>query len=261
MMRILSLGWGVQSWTIAAMVAKGELPPIDYAVHADTTWERASTYAFAAQWTPWLEEHRVKVRTVQSDRVKVLEYWQGPAPGVMIPAFTLSENGSKGQLRRQCTHDWKIVPIRRFAAAALRDRGLRKSSGAVTTVMGISQDEWYRMRESDVQYVTHEYPLVQRRITRQDCFIWLEHHGLPAPHKSACVFCPYQSKAMWKGMGRVGGEDWETAVRIDRAIRHKRDNFPLFVHPSRRPLEDAIQDDGQLAMWPEAGCDSGVCFT
>jgi len=39
-LRVLSLGWGVQSWTLAAMIALKELPPIDYAIHADTTHPR-----------------------------------------------------------------------------------------------------------------------------------------------------------------------------------------------------------------------------
>ena len=34
--RILSMGWGVQTWALAAMVALGDLPPVDYVVHADT---------------------------------------------------------------------------------------------------------------------------------------------------------------------------------------------------------------------------------
>ena len=34
-LKILSLGWGVQSWTLAAMAALGEIPMPDYAVHAD----------------------------------------------------------------------------------------------------------------------------------------------------------------------------------------------------------------------------------
>ncbi|KKL22079.1 hypothetical protein LCGC14_2439070, partial [marine sediment metagenome] len=54
-LRVLSLGWGVQSWTLAAMIALKELPPIDYAIHADTTHEMSNTYALAAKWTPWLE--------------------------------------------------------------------------------------------------------------------------------------------------------------------------------------------------------------
>ena len=59
---VLSLGWGVQSWTLAAMAALGELPGLDVAIHADTTHERQATYAFAAQWTPWLAARGVKVK-------------------------------------------------------------------------------------------------------------------------------------------------------------------------------------------------------
>ena len=33
-MKIISLGWGVQSFTLAAMVALGELEPVDFAIHA-----------------------------------------------------------------------------------------------------------------------------------------------------------------------------------------------------------------------------------
>ena len=43
-------GWGVQSWTILAMVALGELGPIDAAIHADTRHESRLTYEFAARW-------------------------------------------------------------------------------------------------------------------------------------------------------------------------------------------------------------------
>ena len=36
----LSLGWGVQSFTLAAMVALEEVPPIVLAIHADTPHEK-----------------------------------------------------------------------------------------------------------------------------------------------------------------------------------------------------------------------------
>jgi hypothetical protein len=65
-MRTLSLGWGVQSFTLAAMAALGDIPPIDAAIHADTTHERTLTYQFAAKWTPWLEARGVRVVTVVS---------------------------------------------------------------------------------------------------------------------------------------------------------------------------------------------------
>ena len=62
--RYLSLGWGVQSFTIAAMCALGELEGLDVAVHADTTHEAEATYDFARRWTPWLGERGVRVETV-----------------------------------------------------------------------------------------------------------------------------------------------------------------------------------------------------
>ena len=260
-MRVLSLGWGIQSWTLAAMMALEEMPRADFLVHADTTWEKEATYAHAKRWTPWLEEHGLRVVTVRSDRTKVIEKWESETEGIMIPAFTLAyKDGKRGQLRRQCTRTWKIDPIRRFVSQKLQGRGLKKRPGAVVSVLGISWDESLRMRDSDVRYVANEYPLVDRRMTRQDCIVWLERHGLPIPPKSSCVFCPYHDKAGWDGMARTGGPDWDVSVRVDRAVRNKRRNFDLFVHPYRRPLDEALKDDGQLTLWPEATCDGGYCF-
>ena len=140
-LRVISLGWGVQSWTLAAMVAVGELPAVDYAIHADTTHEAAGTYAHATKWTPWLEARGVKVVTVTSNRAEVFrEDWGAGA--VMIPAFTSERTtGKHGQTQRQCTHDWKIMPIRRFIRSVI---GVPRP-GAVQSWQGISLDEWQRM--------------------------------------------------------------------------------------------------------------------
>ena len=53
--RYLSLGWGVQSFTLAAMAANGDIPPFDVAIHSDTGHEMSYTYSLARKWTPWLE--------------------------------------------------------------------------------------------------------------------------------------------------------------------------------------------------------------
>lgn len=259
-LRVLSLGWGVQSWTIAAMIALGELPPVDYAVHADTQWERQGTYQFAAQMTEWLKERGVQVVTVSGTRTEVVR--QPNTVGVMIPAFTVNQDGSHGQVRRQCTGEWKIRPLRRFAAAWLAENGFKKTPGVVEAVLGISWDEATRSRSSEVAYIENTYPLVDARITRQDCIAWLEAKQLPIPLKSACVFCPYHNKATWERMARTGGEDWEKTLEVDEAIRDKRPKGQLFVHPARVPLADAVSPlaADQTEMWPEANCDGGYCF-
>jgi hypothetical protein len=243
------------------MIAKGELPPVDYAIHSDTTWEHIYTYNLARKWTPWLENHGVKVRTVYSERTEVVrEDWSGP---VIIPAFTENhETGHAGQVRRECTHDWKITPIRRFIRTIID----KPVAGCVEMIMGISFDEWSRMKTSDVKYIENTYPLVDSRISRADCVGWLEKNELEIPGKSGCVFCPYTSRVRWQQLKRRGGKDWDTAIEIDESIRHKRPGHDLFIHAYRKPLPTAVsipEDFGaeQMEMWPEATCDGGHCFT
>ena len=259
-LRILSLGWGVQSWTLAAMMALGEMEPVDFAVFADTGWEHSATYAHATKWTPWLEQRGVKVRVVKGKRTDVVrEDWSA---ATMIPAFSADRvTGAPGQIRRQCTHDWKIMPVRAFIRGVLKERGLAAAPGRVELLMGISLDEWHRMRSSDVRYIGNRYPLVDRRITRADCVRWLGIHGLEVPAKSSCVFCPYQARQAWRDMKRQDGSDWAVAVQIDTDIRERRAKHLLYVHPARVPLAQAVripEDEGAHQL--EMGCDGGVCF-
>ena len=106
-LRILSMGWGVQTWALAAMMANGDAPRVDHIVHADTGHERAETYAFARQWTPWLAERGCEVVTVRDRRADDVSDPQ--AKSIQIPAFTVSaDTGKRGQVLRQCTQNWKI---------------------------------------------------------------------------------------------------------------------------------------------------------
>ncbi|MCK5347511.1 MAG: hypothetical protein KAR20_29080, partial [Candidatus Heimdallarchaeota archaeon] len=177
--KILSLGWGIQSWTIAAMVALEELPLIDFVIHSDTTWELERTYLFANKWTTWLEERGVKVVTVASEATRgiVKDEWAG----TFIPAFTIGPDGSRGQLRRQCTGRWKITPMRRYISDYLKDREIKKTKGIVEQWLGITVDEFHRAKDSDVQYIKHKFPLIDKKMTRFDCIEWLKKNNLPNP--------------------------------------------------------------------------------
>lgn len=246
-MKVLNLGWGVQSFTLAAMVAIGELEPIDAVIHADTTHERESTYKFAAKYTPWLEARGVRVVTVR-DYKAATQAWNGGH----IPAFT--DNGKKGQAFRTCTERWKIRPIRKWLQE-------NRKGESVEQWLGISWDESERMKESPAKYITHRWPLIEKRMTRDDCIAWLARHDLDIPDKSACVFCPFHNRQAWYQMKRENGSDWKKAVEVDNAIRKARPPFDLFVHSDRIPLVDirSPQDNGQLELWEQNEC-SGTCF-
>ena len=262
----LSLGWGVQSFTLAAMVALGELEGLDVAVHADTTHEAEGTYDFARRWTPWLGEHGVRVETVTPENHDlIVPNKKGARTSVYLPAFSLNPiTGHKGQVKRQCTDNWKIRPLRAYVKTLLPGRPY---PGAIDCWQGISLDEWERMRTADVKYIINKYPLVDRRMTRGDCINWLEAHGLEVPPKSACVFCPFHSLGAWKRLKQRGGIDWDYAVAADSAIRRERieQGFELYVHPHLKPLAEAVkipEDFGalQVEFEFERPCDGGVCF-
>lgn len=264
-MKVLNLGWGIQSFTLAAMVALGELEPIDAAIHADTTHERSATYAFAATWTPWLEALGVRVVTVRGNPDRLLAVTTNKTD---IPAHASSSDSKNGGLlQRQCTGVWKIAPIRRWIQEQRRSisntmENLDKAiyMDHVEQWLGISLDEAERMKPSDVKYITHRWPLIEKRMSRNDCINWLQRHDLEVPVKSSCVFCPYHNRSAWYEMKRENGADWQKAVEVDEAIRKARPPFDLFLHSDRIPLIDirSPQDNGQLEMFSEE-C-SGVCF-
>ena len=185
---------------------------------------------------------------------------------VMIPAFSVDQaDGSHGQIHRQCTGAWKIRPIRQWLRGVLADRGLGTSPGVVQMQMGISLDEWQRMRTSDVRYIVNAYPLVERRLAVADCLEWLTVHGLPVAPRSSCTFCPYKSVRHWQELKRTGGPDWAEAVQVDESIRGRRPKHgPLYIHPMRRPLAEAVsipEDIGAQQMDFDSLCDGGICGT
>jgi hypothetical protein len=258
-LRVISLGWGVQSFALAAMSALGVLPPVDAAVHADTSHERSETYAFAAKWTTWLEERGVKVVVVRAKPERLDPFYSVKKESTFLPAYTTWEDGRpSGMMRRQCTDEWKRVPLRRWFQA-------NRAGRTVQQWIGITLDEWQRMRDSDVQYITNGYPFIDLSPAwkRTDAIRWLLDNGLEVPPKSRCVFCPFQRDADWRECKLTGNGDWTKAIEVDRQIRHKRPGYVAYLHRSCIPLENVdlrnAQDHGQLTLWDEEEC-TGTCF-
>jgi hypothetical protein len=251
-MRVISLGWGVQSFTLSVMAALGDIEPVDAAVHADTTYESSLTYEFADKWTPWLEERGVKIVTVKNEKSNdvIRPYGDGKFR-IGIPVFTASDKG--GQLRRTCTSDWKIAPLRRWLQQ-------NRNGETVEQLIGISTDEFLRMRDSNVKYIKNVYPLIKLGISRKDCVTYLNDHNIEIPAKSACTFCPFHSTSEWRRMKQIE-KDWKQAVDFDNVLRDKRPPFEIYLHPSRKPLETidfrTEEEKGQSTFWDQE-C-QGMC--
>jgi len=211
---VISLGWGVQSFALAAMSATGFLPRVDAIIHADTGHEKSETYAFAKKWKPWLESKGMRVITVEAD----------PVSGVAVPAY-VNNNGKIGMLKRHCTVGWKISPIRRQIRWEVELNGCLFKTGTVRLWLGITTDEFHRAKDSRVKYITHEYPFLDMGMSREDVKRWLKDNGFDIPVSSSCVFCPYHSRSEWESLSP---DDLAEAIRYDNSIRH---HFPDISEP------------------------------
>lgn len=226
MIRVLSLGAGVQSSTLALMMARGEVKPADHAIFADTQWEPRAVY----DWLAWLETQLpFPVHRVTQGNLREAVMRQVNATGGRSASVPWHMPGAMG--RRQCTREYKVDPLRR------KMRELVGRGGHVEVCIGISVDEAHRMKPARNKWQHHTWPLIDLRMTRADCLVWMERHGYPRPPKSSCLGCPFHSDQQWEEIKSVPDE-WADVVAVDRAIRvvPKMRN-QQFMHRSCKPID------------------------
>ena len=241
-LRVLSLGAGVQSTTMALMAANGEIGPMpDCAIFADTGWEPKAVY----DHLEWLTSDGVlpfQVHIVSIGNIKK-DLLEGGVDGkrrfAAIPFFT--EGGGMG--RRQCTREYKITPIEKKQRALLGYLPRKRiPAGSSEVWIGISTDEAMRMRPARNTWQTNRWPLIERGMSRDDCLKWLDAKGYPRPPKSSCIGCPFHGNDLWRDMKENSPDDWADAVSVDKAIRSggtlKGMTQAQFMHRSLKPLDE-----------------------
>ena len=207
-MKVLSHGGGVQTRALLNMCLDGHFEKPDLAIFADTQAEPAEVYEAIDEDKAAAEAAGIPFEIVTNGDLKATDQWGG----VFVPAFTLSERGDKGMLRRQCTQRFKVAPIRR----RLRELGVNQAD----LWLGISTDEIARAKPSDVQWLTHRWPLLEMELSREDCLSYLNGKGLQGA-KSACTFCPYHSASEWRRI-KADPDAWQQAVDYDEQLRTTR---------------------------------------
>lgn len=239
-LRILSLGAGVQSTTLALMAARGEIKAPDCAIFADTGWEPAAVYRHLA----WLESqlpfpvHRVSGGNIRDDIVR--GHTQRSGRFAMVPWFLRHPDGKKGMGRRQCTTHYKLEPIRR-KVRELPGVGARQyvAPDAVEMWVGISTDEAQRARPSRRRYITNRHVLLDMRMSRAACERWLMERQYPKAPKSACIGCPFHDDVQWDSLEHSERSD---ADAVDLIIRNggsaRGIRAQQFMHPSLTPLNE-----------------------
>ena len=264
--KAISWGCGVQSTAMAVMSALGDMEPVDVVITADPGWERKATYEARDFYAGWLRERGMNVEIVHTSFIRD----EAIKPNhIDFPFYT--ENGAP--LRRQCTGNFKIDVIKRRIRVI---NGFDASDpphpkpGAFEMQLGISLDEFTRMSQSTVKFIVNRYPLIEKRITRNECIDYLEAHDLPVPVKSSCIGCPYRAASEWIEMRDQTPDEFEDAVAFDETIRnlqslqrHKGD--AVYVYKKAEPLSTAdlehdAEHERQGKQLPLMICESGYCM-
>lgn len=258
---VISLGAGVQSSAMALMAARGEITPMpDFAIFADTMAEPDHIY----EWLDWLET-QLPFPVLRVSHGNLLDAVKSGVDGKRFatpPFFT--EGDRAGLLRRQCTSEYKVMPIqKKLRELSGYKKGQRIPAGTVEQWIGISQDEIQRMKMSPDKWVVNRWPLLEKRFSRLHCLEWMRDRQYPLPQKSACTFCPYHDNATWQKMKDTDPKSWAEAVAVDEAIRDgfAKTTQKLYVHRSLIPLKDVdftAPDKDQVTFDFMDECD-GMC--
>ena len=272
-LRVLSLGAGVQSSTLALMIHKGEIPMVDCAIFADTQAEPPKVY----EWLEFIKKtvsypvHIVTWRNLEQD---LLDASQGKYTDYTIPFFYKNNfNDEKGMMKRQCTSNYKIRPIEKKIRQLLgykKGERVNLNTVKVEQLLGISTDEMRRMRMNKLRYINNQYPLINDfGMSRQDCIVWMRDNNYPTPPRSACYFCPFHKTPDWLRIKKEDEETFLRAVEIDKQIRNTDDhknskNYQnkYFLHSSCKPLEKITEiAEKQEDMFDgfDSICDEGMC--
>ncbi len=234
---IISLGAGVQSSCMSLMAAAGEITPMPVAgIFADTGDEPLAVYI-------WLDKLKAllpfPVHTVQSHHGKLSDNLT-KGDHSQIPAYFL-DNGKETIGKRQCTNHWKVRPVRKMCREI-------SEGGPVILWQGISTDEISRCKDSGAIWLTHLFPLIDKRMNRMDCIHWLTRNGFDEPPKSACCYCPYRRDSQWR-KSKQDPMEWALIKRVDLMLNSRGE----YLHPSCKPITEVDfsteEERGQLNMF------------
>lgn len=264
-LRIFSNGGGVQSTAALVLSARGE---IDFPLHVFSDVghdsENPATLDYLRNVAmPYAERHGIEFvitqRRLRDGTPETLMGRLTKEGSRSLPIPVRMSNGAPG--RRSCTADFKIKVLSKFA----KERGASRAEPAIVG-LGISLDEFMRMRtDSGEAYQKLEYPLIDLRLTRDQCSAIIAREGLPVPPKSSCFFCPFHRPSVWARMRTEEPELFEQSAALEDLLNERRTMLgkdPVWLTRFNKPLRDAIGDQSMLSLEEvDDTCESGFCMT
>lgn len=259
MLRVFSHGGGVQSTGALVLAARKaiDFPTFLFCLTGEDSENPATLDYIRDHAIPYAEGHGIALLTLQKRRRTgevdtVLDTLMRRPRSIDIPIWL--ESGAPGN--RQCTLKFKREVVARYTKA----QGATPENPAAVGV-GFSLDEFHRMRTgSGIAWETREYPLVDARLTRDDCKALIAEAGLPEPPKSACWMCPYHTTEQWLQIREGQPDLWQKALALEDMLNARRADIgrdAIYLSSKRIPLR--LLAPGEEATPPL--CAIGHCMT
>jgi hypothetical protein len=265
-LRTFSYGGGVQSTAALVLAAQGKIdfPIFLFANTGDDSENPASLVYVREIALPYATAHGIALHELhRTRRDGTQETLTGrlmrQQRSIDIP-MRLAPSGAPGN--RKCTGDFKIVVVAKWQ----KQHGATVDAPAVCGI-GISTNEAHRARSnSGIPYQTLAYPLLDLRLSKQDCINVIERAGLPIPGKSSCYYCPFHTKAYWARQQREEPELFAKAVELEHILTDRNKGLGrggAYFTSALIPLDMAIVDVGQTEFdFEPFACAGGAsCMT
>lgn len=268
---VLSFGGGTQSAHLMEQHLRGEIH-YDYIAFSDTGAEPEFIHEQVEWWqrrqqavgnkTPFIITHH---SSMSGGLEEMLMRWiLTDYQRFQMPVYCSSLDRTTGEIKpagmmpRQCTVDFKIIPVKQAVRrAVLQKHGLKPNQKMPANVgfiidIGFSYDEIRRIntdQSPQYQYIRLAYPLVEENLTTADSIRFLEVNQFPT-RRSRCYLCPFNCDG-----DRDIGMDWDEIIEaeplsflkacwFDAELRrvqlqgNKIMNSIPYLHYTRRPLAE-----------------------
>ncbi|WP_368502757.1 hypothetical protein AB3N04_00005 (plasmid) [Alkalihalophilus sp. As8PL] len=276
--KILSFGGGTQSSQLLEKCLRGEKNyDYDAVVMSDVGAEPDFIHKQVEWWqlrqkelgntTPFIiTQHNSMKKGIEEMLMRYIssecEYQRMQLP---LYCNQVDENGEEvkgGLLPRQCTVDFKIIPVKQAARQlALKQLGLKPNQRMPKDVafiidIGFSYDEMRRInmyQSPQYKYMYLSYPLVEENLTTEDSIDFLKENNMPNK-RSRCYLCPFNCDDKESGM------DWAEIIEdeplsflkacffdeqvraVQRSGKKMLRSIPYF-HYKRLPLSEVYAED------------------
>lgn len=277
---VLSFGGGTQSAHLLEEHFRGNIH-YDFIVFSDTGAEPQFIHEQVKWWknrqkeyrnqTPFMITHHNSMEGGLEEmlwRYILTDYqrFQMPVYCNRIDEKT-GEEVAAGIMPRQCTVDFKIIPVKQAVRrAVMQEQGLKPNQRIPKDIafiidIGFSYDEIKRIntyQSPQFKYMYLAYPLVEEGITTNESIDFLIENHFPRK-RSRCYFCPFNCDKKDIGM------DWNEIIQEEplsflkacfldellRAVQRKGNkimrSIPYF-HYKRLPLKEVYFQDYELIL-------------